>query len=75
MASSAVQELEVISGFQRLRYLEVLMITDNPKLLTVDGLWGIREITLGVTIRNNPMLCYSLSSLSDMSFWQVEHVH
>ena len=75
VAFSAVQELEVISGFQRLRYLEVLIITDNPKLVAVDGLWGVREVTLGVTIRNNPMLCYSLGSLSDMSFWQVKNVH
>lgn len=73
MPFSAVQELEVISGFQRLRYLEVLMVTDNPDLLTVDGLWGVREVTLGVTIRNNPMLCYSLDTLSDVSFWQVSN--
>lgn len=65
----------MISGFQRLRYLEALLITNNPKLITVDGLWGVREVTLGVTLVNNPILCYSLDSLSDIPFWQVKNWH
>ena len=73
--SSTMQKLEVISGFQRLRYLDGLLITENPSLLAVDGLWGIDTVTSVVNIINNPELCYVLDSLSDKSFWQVMAVN
>ena len=66
-----MQQLEVITGFQRLRYLEGLLITANPNLLALDGLWGIVTVTSVVNIANNPKLCYVLDSLSDKPFWQV----
>ena len=66
-----MQKLEVISGFQRLRYLEGLLITENPNLVALDGLWGVDTVTSVVNIVNNPQLCYVLDSLSDKPFWQV----
>jgi Notch-like protein len=63
-------KLEVISGFQRLRYLEGLLITENPNLVALDGLWGVDTVTSVVNIVNNPQLCYVLDSLSDKPFWQ-----
>ena len=66
-----LQRLEVISGFQRLRYLDGLLITRNPQLVAIDGLYGVTEVNLRVDIVGNPLLCYSLDSLSDKPFWQV----
>ena len=67
----SVQELEVISGFQRLRYLNRLHITENPRLVAVDGLHGVTEVVWRADIINNPHLCYSLDSLADKQFWEV----
>ena len=61
----------MISGFQRLRYLEGLQITEHPRLLAVDGLSEVAEVSLRVDIVNNPLLCFALDSLSDKVFWQV----
>ena len=67
-----IQKLEVISGFQRLRYLGGLLITQNPQLVAVDGLYGLERADLRIDIIDNPLLCYSLDSLSDELFWQVK---
>ena len=69
---SPIQNLEVISGFQRLRYLGGLLITQNPQLVAVDGLYGLERADVRIDIIDNPLLCYSLDSLSDELFWQVK---
>ena len=62
------QELEQIAGFQGLRYLEALQITQNPRLRSIDGLSGIIRVQ-DVIIANNPNLCYILNELSNRSYW------
>ena len=61
----------MISGFQRLRYVDGLLITQNPQLVAIDGLYGVTEVNLRVDIIDNPLLCYVIDSLSDKQFWQV----
>ena len=61
----------MISGFQRLRYLDGLLLTENHQLIAIDGLHGIEEVKLRVDIINNYRLCYSLDALPDRMFWQV----
>lgn len=68
-----IKDLEVISGFQRLRYLDGLLITENHQLIALDGLYGVTEVKLRVDIINNYNLCYSLDSISDKMFWQVKY--
>ena len=62
------QELEQIAGFQSLRYLEALQITQNPRLRSIDGLSGIIRVQ-DLIIENNPNLCYILNEFSDRSYW------
>ena len=66
-----LQRLEVITGFQRLRYIGGLLITQNPRLVALDGLYGLERAELRIDIIDNPLLCYSLDSIADRSFWQV----
>lgn len=66
-----MQGLEVISAFQHLRYVGVLQVRNNDRLLSMDGLSGITEVTQSINILSNPQLCYILGNLSDTVYWQV----
>ena len=50
--------------------METLQLTNNPDLLSVDGLAGLTTVQY-VLISNNPRLCYVLEQLSDRAYWTV----
>ena len=58
-----------ISGFQRLRFVEVLQITNNDNLVSIDGLSGIVRVADLLNIRSNPSLCYILDQAPDTDYW------
>lgn len=58
-----------ISGFQRLRFVNVLRITSNDNLVSIDGLSGIVRVQDLLNIRSNPSLCYILDQTPDTDYW------
>ncbi len=63
-----------ISGFQRLRYVDVLKVTNHPNLVSIDGFAGIESIRRHLDVRNNPQLCYILSDTPDYDYWKVSGI-
>lgn len=51
--------LTSISGFQQLEEIDSLLIQNNPALLDIDGLGGLRAVSDNLGVTSNPLLCIS----------------